>query len=110
MDLNKLSFNDGDQSIESFGRKPLENQLSIFGSKGTNHSCTVVRGTSYVKKWMIGWYAAPEIAQVADKDRPQFLEMKAGIVDALDSPSRVIPPGHRQAGEFTGIGRRVFSA
>jgi hypothetical protein len=36
--------------------------------------------------------------------------MKAGIVDALDSPSRVIPPGHRQAGEFTGIGRRVFSA
>lgn len=35
MDLNKLSFDDSDQSIESFGRKPLENQLSIFGMKGT---------------------------------------------------------------------------
>jgi hypothetical protein len=53
MDLNKLSFNDGGQSIESFGRKPVENQLSIFGSKGSNHSRIIVRGTSYVKKWAI---------------------------------------------------------
>ena len=50
MDLNELSFDDSGQSIESFGRKPLENQFGIFGSKGSNHSYIIVRGTSYVKK------------------------------------------------------------
>jgi hypothetical protein len=48
MDLYQLSFNHGAPSIEPFGRKPLENQFSIFGPKGSNHPLILVRGTSYV--------------------------------------------------------------
>jgi len=69
MNLNKLSFDDIGQPIESFGRKPLENQLSIFGSKRSNHSCNIVRDTSYIKKWIIRQYAINEIEQVTNKGK-----------------------------------------
>jgi hypothetical protein len=80
MDLNKLSFNDGCQSIVSFGRKPLENQISIFGSKGSYHSCSLVRDTSNVKKRIPQLHAAAGIRQVA----MQSLDTKAESAGALD--------------------------
>ena len=74
IDLDKLSFNDGSQSIESFGIKPLKDQLSIFGSKGSNHQCIVIRSTSYVKKSL--WL--------------QVIDLKAESSGARDDQSRVI--------------------
>ena len=78
MNLNKLSFNDSGQSVESFGRKPLENQISIFGSKGSNHRGIVVRSTSYVKNRSIRWHVIHKFPQVADEGRLQLPETNVG--------------------------------